>query len=86
MMGKASRDAGQQSCNFVLSALANLVVVLAKLTITLGQEKITGMDGRIIDEGLIRAERRRRNCGTRARERPFGVPPPCRRSRRGSVT
>jgi hypothetical protein len=61
-MGKASRDAGQQSCNFILSALANLVVVLAKLTITLGQEEITGMDGRAIDEGLVRAEHRRRNC------------------------
>jgi hypothetical protein len=40
-------------CNFILSALASLAVMLAKLTITLRQEEITGKDGRTIHEGLV---------------------------------
>ena len=43
-------------CNFILSALASLAVMLAKLTITLRQEEITGKDGRTIHEGLVGAK------------------------------
>ena len=43
-------------CNFLLSALASLAVMLAKLTITLRQEEITGKDGRTIHEGLVGAK------------------------------
>jgi hypothetical protein len=51
-MGKALCGADQQSCKFILSALTNLVVLLAKFTITPGQNEITGKDGRTINEGL----------------------------------
>jgi hypothetical protein len=41
MIGEAPPRARQQSCNFILSALANFTGTLAKLTIKLGREQIT---------------------------------------------
>jgi hypothetical protein len=43
-------------CNFILSALASLAVMLAKLTITLKQQEIAGKDGRTIHKGLVGAK------------------------------
>ena len=44
-------------CNFLVSALASLAVMLAKLTITLRREEITGKDGRNIPRGCGRGQR-----------------------------
>jgi hypothetical protein len=87
VMSGASRSARQQWCDFIVSALASLAVTLAKLTIAFTQEEVTSNDASAIHEGLVTAKTLGEEiAGHEKWEQPFALPPPCSRSRHGSIT